>query len=130
MNEIGESLFELAILGLTVATITWTATREEIFREPREWLSECSRTARTWWGRKCFYMWTCDYCLSHYVAAACIAIANFRLLFDDWRGLGFAWLATVAVANVLISSYSRLRVELAVEKAELKQTEAVTRKAS
>jgi hypothetical protein len=118
-----EQTFSLLVLGLPVACIAWTVTREEILREPREWFADCSRSASSWVARKFCYVWTCEYCFSHYVAAAVVAIADFQLLFFDWRGYLIAWLALVTVANVYMSLYSHLRVEINKDRAELKQTE-------
>jgi hypothetical protein len=108
----------LAILALPVATIAWTITHEEIFREPREWAADRSRTAATVVARKFFYICTCEYCFSHYVAAAFVALANFQLLLTDWRGYLIAWLAVVAVANLYMSLFGRLRVDIKSERLE------------
>src|SRR5687768_6780198 len=113
-----EQLIWLAVLALPVACVSWTVTHEEVLREPREWLAECSRTGRAWWVRKFCYVGTCEYCFSHYVAAGFVALTGYRLLLPDWRGYLLAWLALVAVANVYLSAYSRLRVEVRKEKAE------------
>ncbi|MBY0522061.1 MAG: hypothetical protein K2R98_01605 [Gemmataceae bacterium] len=124
-----EQIFWLVVLALSVACISWTVTREEIFREPREWLVEQSRTAPHWWQRKFYYVWTCEYCFSHYVAAAVVALADFQLALPRWRGYLFAWLALVALANVYLSAYSRLRVEIGKSREQLKQEEARNRRA-
>jgi len=123
-----EQLIWLALLALPVACVSWTVTREEILREPRTWLAECSQTCRLWWQRKFCYALTCDYCFSHYVAAGLVALTGYRLLLPDWRGFLLGWLALVAVANVYLSAYSRLRVELHKEKAEIQETEMRTRR--
>jgi hypothetical protein len=121
-----EQLIWLAILALPVACMSWTVTHEEVFREPREWLAECSRTSRCWWQRKLSYGLTCEYCFSHYVAAGFVALTRYQLLLTDWRGYLIAWLALVAVANVYLSAYSRLRVDIHKEKAETRETETRT----
>jgi len=113
----------LLLLALPVACIAWTVTHEEIFREPREWLAELSRTCPRWWERKFCYVWTCEYCFSHYVAAAAIALADFGMLLPDWRGYVIAWFALVAVANVYMSAYGRLRVEIRREQTHIKVVE-------
>jgi hypothetical protein len=114
----------LFILALPVATIAWTVTHEEIFREPREWAARRSREGRTVLARKFFYICTCEYCFSHYVAAGVVAFANFRLLIlDDWRGYVLAGFAVVAVANLYISLYGRLRVDIKSEGLEAKVKE-------
>jgi hypothetical protein len=73
--------------------------------------------------RKFFYICTCEYCFSHYVAAGVVAVTAFRLLLDDWRGYVIAWFAVVAVANLYMSLYSRLRVDIKSEGLEAKVKE-------
>ena len=113
----------LFVLALPVASIAWTITHEEIFREPREWAEDRSRTAASVLARKFFYICTCEYCFSHYVAAGFIALTNFQLLLDGWRGYLTAWLAVVAVANLYMSLYGRLRVDIKSEGLEAKVKE-------
>jgi len=113
----------LAILSLPVATIAWTITHEEIFREPREWAADRSRTAASVVARKFYYICTCEYCFSHYVAAGIVALMKFQLLVDDWRGYLIAWFAVVAVANLYMSLYGRLRVDIKSEGLEAKVKE-------
>ena len=116
----------LFVLALPVATIAWTITHEEIFREPREWAAGRSRTAPSVVARKFYYICTCEYCFSHYVAAGFIALTQFQLLLTDWRGYVIAWFAVVAVANVYLSLYGRLRVDIKSEglEAKVKELEA------
>jgi len=123
-----EQLVWLAVLALPVACLSWTVTREEVLREPREWFAERSRTATSWWQRKFCYVWTCEYCFSHYVAAAFVALTDYRLLLPDWRGYLLAWLALVGVANVYLSAYSHLRVDVRKERAEAQRAESQTRR--
>jgi hypothetical protein len=124
-----EQLIWLAVLALPAACVSWTVTREEVFREPRDWLTECGQNGRRWWQRKVCYALTCEYCFSHYVAAGLVALTDYRLLLPDWRGYLLAWLALVAVANVYLSAYSRLRVEIHKGKAETQMTETRARRA-
>ena len=113
----------LFVLALPVATIAWTVTHEEIFREPREWAADRSRTAASVLARKFYYICTCEYCFSHYVAAAFIALTNFQLLLGGWRGYLIAWFAVVAVANLYMSLFGRLRVDIKSEGLEAKVKE-------
>lgn len=124
-----EQLITLALLALPVACVAWTATHEEIFRELRDAVAERSRAAPGVVQRKFWYAWTCEYCLSHYIAAACVLLADFRLLAPGWRGTFFAWLALVAVANVYLSAYARLRVDVNRGRIDLQQAEAQHRRA-
>jgi hypothetical protein len=108
----------LFVLGLPVGCIAWTITHEEVFREPRDFCKKCSEKCRAAWQRKFFYLFTCEYCFSHYVAALFIALTGFRLLLDNWLGYVLAFFALVWVANFYMSLYNRLRVEIRYEKAE------------
>jgi len=124
-----EELIWLVVLALPVACVSWTVTREEVLREPREWCAHRSRDCPHWWQRKLAYVFTCEYCFSHYVAAGAIALTDYHLLLSDWRGYLIAWFALVAVANVYMSAYSRLRVEIQKEKAEIRKADARARQA-
>jgi hypothetical protein len=109
-----------------VATVAWTVTHEEILREPREHARAASERARTLAARKFFYVFTCEYCFSHYVAAAVVAGTDYRLLLPDWRGAVIGWLALVAVANVYMSFYARLRVDIRSERLDVARKEQQT----
>lgn len=106
----------LFVLALVAACIAWTVTHEEIFREPRELCQRRSETAKRLITRKFFYVWTCEYCFSHYVVALVLAMTRYRLLIDDWRGVFIAFFAMTAVANVYLSLYGRLRVDIKSER--------------
>ena len=79
----------------------------------------CRRTVQ----RKFFYLFTCEYCFSHYVAAFFVALTGFRLLMDGWRGLLIAWLAVVWVANIYMSLFGRLRLDIKRERVEIEAEE-------
>ena len=102
----------LFLLALPVACASWTVTHEEVFREPRDFCKEQSQKARNLPVRKVFYLFTCEYCFSHYVVALALVLFNFQLLYAGWRGYIVAWFATVWVANFYMSLYNRLRLEI------------------
>lgn len=112
----------LLILPIPIASISWTVTHEEIFKELRDYCTDRSKTCRSLSQRKLFYMLTCEYCFSHWVTLAFVAITGFRLLLDDWRGVVIGFFALTAIANLYLSLYGRLRVDI---KAENVQIEAV-----
>ena len=62
--------------------------------------------------RKVFYLFTCEYCFSHYVTALALFLFNFQLLYVGWRGYLVSWFATVWVANFYMSLYNHLRLEI------------------
>lgn len=113
----------LLLLALPIACAAWTVTHEEVFREPREYCQERSRNARSPLVRKFFYLFTCEYCFSHYVTIFFLIVTRYRLLLDDWRGYLIAFFALVAVANVYMSSFGRLRQEVKTEGLEAKKKE-------
>src|SRR5690349_20899472 len=111
---------------MPVACVAWTVTHEEIFREPRDWCVDRSRTCRQIFERKFFYIFTCEYCFSHYVAALFLLITGYKLLFEDWRGYLIAWLALVWVSNFYMSLFGRVRLDIRRERIEIetKQNES------
>jgi hypothetical protein len=130
MTDVSASdLLRLLILALPVAAVAWTVTHEDLFREIRDYCVDRSRSAPSLAGRKFFYLFTCEYCFSHYVSAAVVAMTGFHLLYDDWRGYLIAWLALVWVGNHLISIYGRLRLGIRSERLEIGLKEAVTERA-
>jgi hypothetical protein len=115
----------LVVLALPIACVAWTITHEEVFREPREYCVERSRNARRLVTRKFFYLFTCEYCFSHWVTLLFLLVTRFRLLLDDARGYLIAFFALVAVANFYISAFARLRQEVKSEGLEAKRKEKV-----
>ena len=106
----------LFVLPVPVACIAWTVTHEEVFREPREYFVKKSRECRTLLARKFFYLFTCEYCFSHYVALLFIIITKYQLLYTGWRGYLIAGFALVWIANVYMSLFEFIRVEKKKEK--------------
>ncbi len=115
----------LFLLSLPIACIAWTVTHEEIFIEPRKYCVKKSKTSKTLLQRKCFYLFTCEYCFSHYVTIAFLIITKYHLIFPDWRGYIIAGFALVWIANIYMSIYHFLRVGMKKEKmeADLKENE-------
>lgn len=102
----------LLLLALPIASVAWTVTHEEVFREPREYCKEKSERAPALPARKFFYLFTCEYCFSHYVAALALLIFRFKLLYAGWQGYLIGWLALVWIANVYMSLFNRLRLDI------------------
>ena len=118
----------LFLLAIPVACVAWTVTHEEVLREPREYCVDKSRNCPRWYQRKFFYLFTCEYCFSHYVALFFLVITGYRLLFEGWRGYLIGWFALVWVANQYMSLYNRLRLDIKSESMEAKiKEEIVTR---
>lgn len=102
----------LLLLALPVACVAWTVTHEEVFREPREYCKRKSERAPALSQRKFFYLFTCEYCFSHYVAALALWVFDFKMLFDGWRGYLVAWFSLIWIANVYMSLFNRLRLDI------------------
>ena len=113
----------LLLLAIPIACVAWTVTHEEIFRELREYCAERSKCAESLLVRKFFYLFTCEYCFSHYVTIFFLIVTRYRLLLDDWRGYLIAFFGLVAIANVYMSSFGRLRQEVKSEKLEAQKKE-------
>lgn len=109
----------LFLLAIPVACIAWTVTHEEVFREPRDYCSKKSKTAQTLLVRKLFYLFTCEYCFSHYIAIAVLFLTGYKLLMDDWRGYLIAGFSLVWVANIYMSLFSFIRQDIKREKTEI-----------
>ncbi len=118
-----QQIVELFVLAIPIACIARTLVFEEIFREPREWCKRRSERCRRWTQRKFFYVFTCEYCLSHYITLAVLVITRYRLLYADWRGYFVSFFSLVFVANAYLNVYGRLRVEITKEKAVIKSIE-------
>ena len=130
MTPLPGGLLVLVVLAMPVAAIAWTVTHEEIFREPRDYCLERSQHASTLFARKVFYAFTCEFCFSHWVTIAMLAITNFRLVYDDWRGLLIGGFAIVWVANHYMSLFGRLRIGIKSERIDVSLKEELRDKVS
>lgn len=110
----------LFLLALPIACIAWTVTHEEVFREPREYCEQKSKSCRNLWQRKFFYLFTCEYCFSHYIVLIFLFITRFQFLYTGWRGYLIAFFALVWIANVYMSLFGFLRVGMKKERVEAK----------
>ncbi len=117
-----EQVYWLIIISLAVASVAWTVTQEEIFREPRDYCLQRSETGKTIWERKFFYVFTCEYCFSHWVTLFFIIITGFWLLVSDLRGYVISFFVTAWVANQWMSLYRRLRVGIKHENVVAEKT--------
>src|SRR5688572_31957757 len=98
--DLKTQIISLFVLAIPIACIAWTVTHEEVFREPHEYCVKRSQTSKTLIVRKFFYLFTCEYCFSHYVTIFFLIVTGFHLLYDDWRGYLIAGFALVWIANV------------------------------
>ncbi|HEX8190308.1 MAG TPA: hypothetical protein VF586_18270 [Pyrinomonadaceae bacterium] len=126
--SLGLQVAVLFLLAIPIACVAWTVTHEEVFREPREFCAERSRSCRRWYERKFFYLFTCEYCFSHYVTIFFLVVTRYHLLYEDWRGYLVGGFALVWVANQYMSLYNRLRLDIKSEKLEASIKEKVVEK--
>jgi len=106
----------LFILAIPIACIAWTVTHEEVFSEIREYCKTKSENCKNLATRKFFYLFTCEYCFSHYVTIFILVLTGYKLLLDDWRGYFLAGFALVWIANIYMSLFGRLRIDIKKEK--------------
>lgn len=123
MIPLPEGLLVLLVLAMPIATIAWTVTHEDVFREIREYCLKQSQDAQSLVTRKFFYIFTCEYCFSHYVTLAVLIVTQFRLLYEDWRGYAVSGLSLVWVANHYMSLFGRIRIGITSERIDVKLKE-------
>jgi hypothetical protein len=121
--SIRDQFVRLLILAIPLACVSWTVTQEEVFRELREYCADKSHSCNRLYQRKFFYLFTCEYCLSHYVAAALLILTRYKLIFDDWRGYIIAGFSLVWLANIYMSLFGRIRLGIKRERVELSAEE-------
>ncbi len=118
MMPISEQVAWLFILAVPVASVAWTVTHEELFREPRDFCVKRSKGDRYLFSRKFFYLFTCEYCFSHYVTIGALFLTGYKLLLADWRGYLLGGFALVWIANVYMSLFGFIRVGMKETKME------------
>jgi hypothetical protein len=123
VDSLGVQITWLFVLALPIASVAWTFTHEEIFREPREYCAARSQICRRILERKFFYMFTCEYCFSHYATIAVLFLTRYHLLFQDWRGYIIAGFSLVWIANFYMGIFGRLRLEIKSDRLEVAREE-------
>ncbi len=109
----------LFLLAIPIACIAWTVTHEEVFREPREYCVNRCKTGKTIAVRKFYYLFTCEYCFSHYVTLLFLFLTGYKLLMDNWTGYLIAEFSLVWIANIYMSIFNFLRQDIKKEKSEI-----------
>ena len=119
MEIIKTQIFELFLLSIPIACVAWTITHEEIFKEPREYCLGRCKDSKTIVERKFFYLFTCEYCFSHYVTIFFIFFTDYRLLILDWRGYVIVLFSLVWIANVYMSLFALIHQDVKKEKTKI-----------
>ncbi len=119
MAGLQSQIIWLILLAIPVACVSWTVTNEEVFREPHDYCVRRSKECKTILVRKFFYLFTCEYCFSHYVTILFLCLTGFKLLVNDWRGYVIAGFSVVWIANTYMSLFAFLRQDIKKEKTEI-----------
>ena len=123
-----QQIVGLFVLAIPIACVARTVVFEEVFREVREVCQHKSKVCDSLLKRKFFYLFTCEYCFSHYVTVFFLVITRYHLMYDGWRGYLIAFFALVFVANAYMNLYSRLRIDITSEKKEIEAKEKAIEK--
>ena len=128
LMPLSRQLAYLFLLAIPIACTSWTITHEELFREPRDWCKGKSENCRPILLRKFFYLFTCEYCFSHYIAAFFLLITQFQMLYAGWRGYLIAWFALVWIANIYMSLFNRIRLDIQHENVAIATAQIIKEK--
>jgi len=118
-----DKLITLFILAIPIACIAWTVTHEEIFLELRDYCKKKSEQSISIFKKKFFYVFTCEYCFSHYVTILMLLLTGYKLLFDDWRGYLVSGFSLVWIANIYMNLYGLLRIDIKKERIQTEKEE-------
>ena len=124
---LNEQIIWMFVLSVPIACIAWTVTHEALFKEVHEFCVKKSKDCKTLFNRKFFYLFTCEYCFSHYITIVFLALTGFKLLMIDWRGYLIAGFALVWIANIYMSLFAFLRQLIKKEKTEIVVLEQETK---
>ena len=122
--ELGIQIIWLFVLAIPIACISWTVTHEEIFKEPREYFILKSQNSKTLFRRKMFYLFTCEYCFSHYVTLFFILFSDYKLLVDGWFGYVIAIFSLVWISNIYMSIFAFIRQDIKKEKFKIEEIQS------
>ncbi len=116
----------LFIIAIAVACVSWTVTQEEIFKEFKTFCVQKNQDSKQLIVKKFFYLFTCEYCFSHYVTLLFIILTDFKLLINDWRGYVIAEFCIVWIANLYMGINFLIRQGIKKEKTQIKIMEQQT----
>ena len=123
MHLTWQQIVGLFVLAIPIACIARTVVFEEVFREPREFFEDKSKHSPNPLVRKFFYLFTCEYCFSHWVTLVVLIVTRYQLMYTGWRGYLVAFFSLVFVANFYLNLYARMRVEITGTKKEIEARE-------
>jgi len=117
--DLSNQVRDLFLLPMAIACISWTVTHEEVFKEPREYCIRKSKRCKKFLERKFFYLFTCEYCFSHYVTILFLFITGYHLLLADWRGYLIGGLSLILNYKIKKKLFDFIRVKMKKEKLEI-----------
>lgn len=123
MKIVYDQVLALFLIAIPIACVAWTITHEEIFKEPRDYCLGRCKNGKTILERKFFYLFTCEYCFSHYITIFFIIFTDYKLLIDDWRGYIIALFSSVWIANIYMSLFALIRQDVKKEKTQIELME-------
>lgn len=128
-----DQLIAVVLHSLPVACVAWTMTHEEVFRDWWELAGSKADAAKSkweetrslgWWAcHKFCYLFTCEYCFSHWVALGLMLLTGFRILYDGFTGHLLAFFAVVWTANLFMGIHQKFRVQIRKDRADAKAKE-------
>ena len=121
--SLGTQVAYIFILAIPVACISWTFTHEEIFREVHEYFVVKRQQSKTLLKRKFFFLLACEFCFSYYVTIAAVAVTNYHLLLTNWIGYIIGGFSIVWIANIYMSLFGLIRMDLKRERTEIQVLE-------
>ena len=124
--DLATQIIWLFVLAIPISCIAWTVTHEEIFKEPRDYCIRKSQNSKTLFQRKIFYLFTCEYCFSHYVTLFIIFFSDYKLLMNNWFGYVIALFSLVWIANVYMSIFAFIRQDIKKEKCQIEEIQRHT----
>ena len=103
----------LLLIALPIACASWTVTHEEVFREPREYCKDKSQNCKSTADAEVFLPLSPVSIASVTTSRlSFLIVTRFRMLYGDWRGYLISWFALVWIANVYMSLFNRLRLDI------------------
>ncbi len=124
--DLATQIIWLFVLAIPISCIAWTVTHEEIFKEPRDYCIRKSQNSKTLFQRKIFYLFTCEYCFSHYVTLFIIFFSDYKLLMNNWFGYVIALFSLVWIANIYMSIFAFIRQDIKKEKCQIEEIQRHT----
>lgn len=110
-REVASQLLTLSVVATVSAWLAWLWVKEAIFSEVQAYCKrqsfQCGRSVL----KKFWYIFTCETCFVHYPILALVVFRGYRLVERGVLGQWYAWIFASALANVLMTCYSLLRVK-------------------